>query len=213
MKTPRIALIHALKESQVPIWDAFAAQWPEAHITNLLDDSLSADLAAEGELTAEMIGRFLTLGRYAARNGSDAILFTCSAFGLAIAAVKQDLKIPVLTPNEAAFEDAVTHGAHIGLLVTFPPSLATLQAELEAAQPDVRTDGRLVDGALAALQAGDAATHDRLIGAAVAEMNGCDAIVLGQFSMARAARGYAGTRPLLTTPGSAITKLRRVLAA
>jgi Asp/Glu/hydantoin racemase len=213
MKAPRIALIHALKESQAPIWDAFAAQWPEARTTNLLDDSLSEDLAAEGELTAEMLGRFLTLGRYAARNGADAILFTCSAFGLAIAAVKQDLRIPVLTPNEAAFEDAVTHGSHIGLLVTFPPSLGTLQAELEAAQPDVRADARLVDGALAALQAGDPVTHDRLIGAAVADMKDCDAIVLGQFSMARAARGHKGTQPLLTTPGSSVTKLRRLLAA
>ena len=213
MMPPRIALIHALKESQVPIWDAFAAHWPEARTTNLLDDSLSEDLAAEGELTAEMMGRFLTLGRYAARNGSDAILFTCSAFGLAIAAVKQDLKIPVLTPNEAAFEDAISRGSRIGLLVTFGPSLGTLQAELEGARPNVTVDGRLVPGALAALQTGDAVTHDRLIGAAVADMKDCDAIVLGQFSMARAAHGYAGTTPLLTTPASAVTKLRRLLAA
>jgi Asp/Glu/hydantoin racemase len=213
MKAPHIALIHALKESQVPIWDAFAAQWPEARTTNLLDDSLSEDLAAEGELSAEMMGRFLTLGRYAARNGADAILFTCSAFGLAIAAVKQDLKIPVLTPNEAAFEETVSYGSHIGLLVTFPPSLGTLQAELESAQPDVRADARLVAGALTALQAGDAITHDRLIGATVADMKDCDAIVLGQFSMARAARGHTGAPPLLTTPGSAVTKLRRLLAA
>jgi 7-keto-8-aminopelargonate synthetase-like enzyme len=27
---PRIHLIHALRESQAPIWDAFAAHWPEA---------------------------------------------------------------------------------------------------------------------------------------------------------------------------------------
>ena len=114
MTGPRIALIHALRESQVPIWEAFAADWPEARTTNLLDDSLSADLAAEGELTADMIGRFLTLGRYAASTGADAILFTCSAFGPAIAAVQQDLDIPVLTPNEAAFEEAIAHGSQIG---------------------------------------------------------------------------------------------------
>ena len=82
--TPRIMLIHALRESQVPAWRAFEAGWPQARIFNLLDDSLSADVAAAGRLTDDMIERFLTLGRYAAGTGADAIQFTCSAFGPAI---------------------------------------------------------------------------------------------------------------------------------
>ena len=50
----RIALIHALKHSLVPIEDAFAELWPEATRMNLLDDSLSADLARDGALTEAM---------------------------------------------------------------------------------------------------------------------------------------------------------------
>ena len=42
---PRIALIHALTLSMAPINDALAREWPEALRMNLLDDSLSADLA------------------------------------------------------------------------------------------------------------------------------------------------------------------------
>src|SRR5438876_12154001 len=83
----RITLIHALKHSIVPIEAAFAKLWPEARLMNLLDDSLSADLARDGRLTDAMTGRFLELGRYAAGTGSDAILFTCSAFGPCIEAV------------------------------------------------------------------------------------------------------------------------------
>ena len=63
--SPRIALIHALRDSMVPIWDAFEAGWPEAETFNLLDDSLSADLAKEGSLTQGIVDRFVTLGRYA----------------------------------------------------------------------------------------------------------------------------------------------------
>jgi hypothetical protein len=63
---------------------------------NLLDDSLSADLQREGRLTPSMTGRFLALGDYAATNGADGILFTCSAFGPCIEDVKtrhpQDLQ-------------------------------------------------------------------------------------------------------------------------
>ena len=65
----RITLIHALKHSIVPIDAAFAKLWPEARLMNLLDDSLSADLARDGKLTDAMTERFLGLGRYAAGSG------------------------------------------------------------------------------------------------------------------------------------------------
>ena len=44
----RIALIHALKHSLVPIEASFARLWPDASLMNLLDDSLSADVARDG---------------------------------------------------------------------------------------------------------------------------------------------------------------------
>ncbi|MFL6840153.1 MAG: arylsulfatase, partial [Bradyrhizobium sp.] len=103
----RIALIHALKHSIVPIEASFAKLWPEARLMNLLDDSLSADLARDGWLTEGMTERFLSLGRYAVRTGADAILFTCSAFGPCIEAVaRAHVPMPVLKPNEAMIEQA-----------------------------------------------------------------------------------------------------------
>ncbi|MGE0226483.1 MAG: arylsulfatase, partial [Acetobacteraceae bacterium] len=69
----RIALIHALKHSIVPVEEAFQRLWPEARTVNLLDDSLSADLARDGRLTDAMTQRFLTLARYARGCGADGI--------------------------------------------------------------------------------------------------------------------------------------------
>ena len=104
----RIALIHALAHSPPPIEAAFARLWPEVRRTNLLDDSLSADLARDGALTPAMTERFLTLARYAANTGADAILFTCSAFGPCIEACAEALApMPVLKPNEAMIEEAL----------------------------------------------------------------------------------------------------------
>src|SRR6185437_2421078 len=115
----RIALIHALKHSIAPIEASFAKYWPKARLMNLLDDSLSRDLARDGKLTDTMTDRFLTLGRYAAASGSDAILFTCSAFGPCIEAVaREQAPMPVLKPNEAMIEHAVAKGRRIGLLST-----------------------------------------------------------------------------------------------
>jgi Asp/Glu/hydantoin racemase len=219
----RIVVIHALQDSQVPIWNAFTAGWPEPEIYNLMDDSLSADLAAEGELTPAMTERFLTLARYAASVGpgdrrADAILFSCSAFGPAIEAVKRDLAIPVLRPNEAAFEAALAAGRRLGILVTFAPSVPPLKAELAAMAAERGLEAEIVtavaEGALAALQGGDPEAHDRLAADAASRMPRLDALILGQFSLARAkpAIEARGIRPVFTTPASAVEKLKRILA-
>lgn len=130
----RIALIHALQDSQRPTWAAFQAGWPEADIFNLMDDSLPRDLQVDG--MDPLVDRFLNLGNYAANmkvggHKTDAILFSCSAFGPALKAVQKSLSIPVLRPNEAAFEEALESGKRIGLMVTFGPALPPLKAELE----------------------------------------------------------------------------------
>ena len=63
---PRIALIHALAHSPPAINAVMARMWPEAERMNLLDDSLSADLARAGALDAAMTARFVALADYAA---------------------------------------------------------------------------------------------------------------------------------------------------
>ncbi|UWU74547.1 arylsulfatase [Bradyrhizobium huanghuaihaiense] len=208
---PRIALIHALKHSIAPIEAAFAKTWPEARLMNLLDDSLSADLARDGELTDAMTERFLALGGYAVATGVNAILFTCSAFGPCIEAVAQaHAPMPVLKPNEAMIERAVTMGKRIGLLSTFPPTLVSMPPEFPAA---VQVVPKLAEGALAALDRGDRATHDRLIAEASRDLRDCDVIALAQFSIAATAPlvAEATDRPVVTTPDSAVEKLMRLL--
>jgi Asp/Glu/hydantoin racemase len=209
----RIAIIHALRHSPPPIEAAFAAAWPEARLMNLLDDSLSADLAREGRLTDAMTARFLTLARYAAGTGAQGILFSCSAFGPCIEACARDLApLPVLKPNEAAIEETVKLGRKIGLLATFPGTLSSMPPEFP---PGVEVVPCLAPGALAALDAGDAATHDRLAAEAAVALRDCDVVLLGQFSLARAASLVAAAtgKPVVTTPDSAVAKLKRLLAA
>ena len=208
----RITLVHALKHSIAPIEAAFAKLWPDARLRNLLDDSLSADLARDGGLSAAMTERFLALGRYATGTGSDAILFTCSAFGPCIEAVaRAHAPMPVLKPNEAMIEQAVAQAHTIGLLSTFPPTLVSMPQEFPAS---VKIVPKLAEGALAALDRGDRDEHDRLVAEASKDLADCDLIALAQYSMAPAAPlvAKASGRPVLTTPDSAVTKLKQMLA-
>ncbi|WP_027580862.1 aspartate/glutamate racemase family protein [Bradyrhizobium sp. Ai1a-2] len=207
----RIALIHALKHSIEPIESSFARLWPDVRLMNLLDDSLSADLARDGQLTDAMTERFLALGRYVASTGADAILFTCSAFGPCIEAVaRANAPMPVLKPNEAMIEQAARSGRKVGLLSTFPPTLVSMPREFPAS---VALVPKLAEGALAALDRGDRAEHDRRVVEASKDLRDCDIIALAQYSMAPAASAVeqASGRPVLTTPDSAVLKLKEML--
>jgi Asp/Glu/hydantoin racemase len=207
----RIALIHALRQSMMPVEAAFARLWPGAELMNLLDDSLSADLARDGKLTPVMTERFVRLGRYAAQTGVDGIIFTCSAFGPCIETVARDLApLPVLKPNEAMIEAATAIGGKVGLLATFPMTLQSMPAEF----PDrIMIEAKLAEGALAALERGECAEHDRLAAEAARSFTDCSVIALAQFSLARAAKavGDAAGRPVLTTPESAVRKMMLLL--
>jgi hypothetical protein len=213
---PRIALIHALSHSVDPINQAMARDWPEATRMNLLDDSLSADLAASGRgLDATMSKRFRDLADYAVGTGAEAILFTCSAFGPCIEAVaRHHAAIPVLKPNEAMVVDAAGAPGPVGLISTFGPTLKSMPPEFPAS---VELQCALAEGALDALNRGDLQMHDQLIvdQARRLQAAGCKTIALAQFSMARA-RGLCedatGLR-VLTTVDSAVAELKRRLAS
>ena len=211
----RIALIHALTHSIAPINDAFTTMWPEATRVNLLDDSLSADLAAnDGVLDDAMHVRFETLADYAVNCGADGILFTCSAFGSCIERVaRKHATIPVLKPNEAMISEAVTvvSGSQkaIGLIASFAPTLVSMPPEFPATAT-LHTE--LVEDAMRALNAGDGAAHDASVVAAALRLKarGAGVIALAQFSMARAATAVAQATglPVLTTPSTAIRLLK-----
>ena len=209
--TPRIALIHALAHSIAPVNAELDHAWPGCVRMNVLDDSLSSDLAASRDgLDDAMTARFIDLAEYAIGTGVRGILFTCSAFGPCIDAVARRFPdIPVLKPNEAMIADASRLGRRIGLVGSFAPTLVSMPAEFPG---NVTVLPVLAEGALDALTLGDAELHDRLVVQAAQRVaaKGCDVVALAQFSLARAAPlvDHAVRVPVLTTVGSAVRLLR-----
>ena len=215
---PRIALIHATPLAVEPVQSAFRRHWPAAVRMNLLDDTLSADRAAAGRLTQQMVDRFLALTRYAIGTGCEGILFTCSAFGPAIDAAARLAGRPTLKPNEAMFEQALaltprTGTLKAGLLATFEASLPSMEHELQAM---ATARGALVDlrkvfvpDAMRDLAQGRLGEHHRRIAEAAQALQDCDVVMLAQFSMAAARdevqRGLPC--PVLASPDCAVLAL------
>lgn len=209
---PRIFVVHALEASLAPVAQAFAAGWPGAKVCNLMDDSLSADRAADAR--TDFVPRFRALAAYCAANGADGILFACSAFNAEIDACRGTLGVPVLKPDEAMIEAALERGGRLTVLATFEPSIESLRGQiLDVAATrgiHVEVEGIFVPGAMDALKADDGDDHDARIAAAAESVMDKDALLLAQFSMARAGKiaAVATPVPVLTSPASAVAKLR-----
>ena len=220
---PRIALIHATALAMAPINAAFERHWPQAQRMNLLDDTLSVDLAREGRLTDAMTLRFVDLALYAVTTGCHGILFTCSAFGPAIEAAANASGVPTLKPNEAMFEQALALSARgnvlkLGLVATFEASIASMSEELEAMAQEqgivIELRTAFAPQAMDDLAQGRADEHHRKVAQASRPMTDCDAVMLAQFSMAAAQESVQRQLrcPILCSPDCAVLALRQRLA-
>jgi Asp/Glu/hydantoin racemase len=215
--TSRIVLLHATPVAMQPIHSAFAEVWPEAQTINLLDDGLTIDRARENELSESLIERFVRFGRYGYDMGADAILITCSAFGPAIDRLAAELPVPVLKPNEAMFQAAVSYGLRIGMLATFGPAVVTMTEEFDDYVAQIGSKAELktvlVDEAIDELRRGNVERHNTLVAARAPELADCDVVMLAHFSTSRAAAQVREkiSVPVLTAPHAAVTRMRELV--
>ncbi len=215
---PRIFVVHALAASLAPVAQAFADGWPKITLCNLMDDALSRDRQSGHYSEEDFQRRFIDLVQYCLACSAEGVLFACSAFNGAIESARRGISVPVLKPEEAMIDQALEMGNSFAVVATFEPSIESLRSQIEteagARSKAVRVQGVFVEDAMRALNDGDGARHDALIARAVSGLLEVDAVLLAQFSMARAAAPAAprSPAPLLTSPQSAVARLRSLVA-
>jgi aspartate/glutamate racemase len=218
-QSPNIALFSVHKDAMDAAIRAFATGWPEARISNLLDDGLFAWVRQAGGVVPEMYDVFRMFTRYMVSRGADGIVFTCSAFREVIDACIAEFDVPILKPNDAMIEQALAAGSRIAVMATVGPTIPSISAEIQelaaARGQTVQLKPYVVDGAFDALAGGDAAKHDALVAACAREITGCDVIVLAQFTLSRAVPAVAAVTdiPVFNSPGSAVARMRVMLGA
>ncbi len=146
-------------------------------------------------------------------------LVTCSSVSRAVARVRDRAAIPLFAIDDPMAAEAVRIGGRITVVATAPTTLAPSRELLEATAArsgraiEVRL--RMVDGALPALLAGDAALHDRLVVTALREAEPeSDVIVLAQATMARVLEALADEPlavPVLASPQLALAAVRKAI--
>ena len=216
-----LALLHT-SHVLIPMFSALCKQTiPDVAIFHMVDESLIKNTIAAGALTKATARRLLALIQNAREAGADAVLVTCSSIGPAVPVAREVFDFPVLRVDEAMAEEAVRQGARIGVMATLPTTLeptVTLLRETAGAQSRrIDVVPCLCDKAFNAVIAGDKETHDRLVCAALVQLiDTVDVVVLAQASMASAVDRIppeARLKPVLSSPGSAVSRAREVLIA
>lgn len=219
MARKTLALIHT-SATLVPVFQQLCkAQLPHVDTFNIVDDSLVRAIGAKGALTADIARRVEAYITSAEAGGADFILVTCSSIGPAVEASAPFCAVPVLRVDQPMVDSAVASGRRIGVIATLPttlnPTSDLVLRRANIAGKHVELTARLVAGAFDALMAGDAATHDTLVTAALRELSGqVDVILLAQASMARVVDNLSAVDrrvPIFASPPTAIAHLATVL--
>ena len=212
----RIALVHATELAVEPINQAFAELYPEAQLSNILDDSLLSDLGANGgEVAPELLDRLASLVRYGETAGADAVLLTCSSFGPAAADFGELVDVPFFRADDALIEAALQRGARVGVVATVPSAVTTAEQALESAAAAaglrIEVSSVLCAESFAALKDGDQDRADRLVADAAAALAAeCDVVILAQYSMTGAIAKLPPTlsERVLSSPHQGVIRLK-----
>jgi Asp/Glu/hydantoin racemase len=216
----RLGLVHT-SATLVPAFEQLCRErLPGVAVFNIVDDSLIKDVIAHGRLRPATARRVVQHVVAAEAVGADTILVTCSSIGRAVETAATLVDVPVIRVDRPLAERAVATGRRIGVIATLPttldPTADLIGRCAAAAGREVAITARLCDGAFEALMAGDAATHDATVAAALEALAAeVDVIALAQASMARvvAALPPDPTRPpILASPPLAIEALADLFA-
>ncbi|MEU9602725.1 aspartate/glutamate racemase family protein [Streptomyces sp. NPDC048109] len=210
---PLVAMIHAVPTAHRIAQDAFAQEFAQATVWNVLDDANAA-----GGLTGALRRRMLRLIAHVVDGGAQGLLLTCSSYGEVVDTARALWDVPVLKSDESMFKSALSGPyRRIAVVASTPPAVPAAVAQLEALAPAVRPD-RPVDIVTALCEAAaDAGPEEaaRLLADALRAAGGtdADAVLLAQYSLTPVRDALAALLgvPVLDGAGAAARELRALL--
>ncbi|MFD7504642.1 aspartate/glutamate racemase family protein [Streptomyces sp. NPDC059850] len=219
---PLVAMIHAVPTGARVAQEAFAREFPQATVWNVLDDRLLEDAlgAADGDgLTGALRRRMLRLIGHVVDGGAQGLLLTCSSYGDVVNTARALWDVPVLKADEAMFTAALAGPyERVAVVASTPPAVPAAVAQFEALAPAVRPDRpvRLVTAlseAAARADTPEAIARQLADALTAAGGEGADVVLLAQYSLSPARDALAGLLgvPVLDGAGAAARELRALL--
>jgi Asp/Glu/hydantoin racemase len=217
---PTLVLVHTVPPLVSVFQTLVTELLPGVRLFHILDEPMVERVKRRGGLADEDAARLAQHVEAAASIGADVVLVTCSTISPVVDMIRSSAEIRVLKIDEAMIREAVSLGRRVGVIATaattLEPTRGLLEAEAARQGREVVTELVLVEGAIAALFAGDGESHDRLVaGAALSLAARSDVVVLAQASMARALAAMPENQrpaPILSSPHLALAQVKKLLA-
>lgn len=183
-----VAFIHTTAMLVERFRPRFQQELPNTRCFHMLDESVLQDLLRDGPspgITRRLVG----LTTLAADAGADLIVFTCSSTSPAVDIARQVVRVPIVKIDDAMYGHAAKSDGRVGLVCTtrstLEPSRGLLADHCAASGTQIHAEPILVEGAFAALVAGQREEHDALVmQAALALAPRVDRLILAQASLA-----------------------------
>jgi glutamate racemase len=185
----RVVAVHTAMALVEPLTKLFKEHLPEVKLNHIADDSLIQEVIANNAVTPAVKRRLLAYYNAAADAGADVVFNCCSSVGGVAEMGDEVAPVKVFRIDGPMAEKAVREGKKIGVIATLPttlePTVKLLLDKAAEAGCEIEVVKGLAEGAFAAGQSGDKATHDRLIEEVAKTIaDKVDVIVLAQGSMA-----------------------------
>ena len=217
---PTLVLVHTVPPLVSVFQTLVTELLPGVRLFHILDEPMVERVKRRGGLADEDGARLVQHVEAAAAIGADVALVTCSTISPVVDMIRSSAAIRVLKIDEAMIREAVSLGRRVGVIATaattLEPTRGLLEAEAARQGKEVVTELVLVEGAIAALFAGDGESHDRLVAGAALDLAArSDVVVLAQASMARALAAMPENQrpaPILSSPHLALAQVKKTLA-
>jgi len=183
-----VFIVHTSPVSLADLKTLFAELAPGIVLRNIIDDSLLAEVLANGGVTDGVRARMSDYYKCAESAGADLIFNQCSSVGEAADLAAQSVRVPVLKVDLAMAEKACLSGQRVGVVATLPttlgPTCRLVRKTAESLGRQIEVVEALCEGAFDKLVAGDRKTHNEMVIATIRDLaKRVDVIVCAQGSM------------------------------
>ena len=212
----KIAVMNATKVSIDPV-DQAARQYPNLEVFHFLDEGMSWLGKQEGRISDRNLDRMVRLIHSAEELGIDGILLSCTIFSPFIDELKQCTDLPLIAADIGVFEKASKNYHKVGAVVSFEPTLKSVEWVVKRCKrlirPDFDVEIGYAKGALEAAACGKEEEHNRIVYETAQKLKDKEAIILTQMSQIRALSLFENySIPVLTSPSVSLGLLCEEIA-
>ena len=199
----KVGLIHTTLNSVEPSNAAFHKLDKNIETVNYLNEGIMPELRSSGA-SSHILQQMMQLAWAAEAAGCQGIMLNCSLMTPYAEKMAKLVNIPLISADIAMLEYVVVKASKVVVIATVPTAGPTTK--------NIDVEVKIVQGAFAALNNGDAGRHNEIIQQAAKEYDGnVDLIVFAQISMVRALEGLKLKTQVVTSPEiSARTLLEKI---